>query len=76
MHPTRRAVLAGSLAAPFVSRSAAAQTGLIPLGSITPQTGAGGPYGPPMAKVIRAVVDEVNGGRRGARPQDRSVGRG
>lgn len=61
MQPTRRAVLAGSLAAPFVSRLARAQDATIPLGAITPQTGAGGPYGPPMAKVIRAVTDEING---------------
>ena len=57
----RRAVLAGSLAAPFVSRLARGQSSAIPLGSLTPQTGAGGPYGPAMAKVIRAVVDEING---------------
>ncbi len=57
----RRAVLAGSVAAPFVSRLARGQSSAIPLGSLTPQTGAGGPYGPAMAKVIRAVVDEING---------------
>ena len=60
MRPTRRAILAGSLAMPFIGRIAAAQSGVIPLGAITPQTGAGGPYGPAMAKVIQAVVDEVN----------------
>ncbi len=60
MHPTRRAVLAGSLAAPFVSRLAAAQGAAIPLGAITPQTGAGGPYGPAMAKVIGASVEAIN----------------
>jgi len=30
------------------------------LGAVLPLTGAGGPYGPVMAKVIQAVVDEVN----------------
>ena len=57
--PTRRAVLAGGLAIPFI-RPAHAQSAAIPLGSITPQTGAGGSYGPSMVKVIRAVVEEVN----------------
>jgi len=32
----------------------------IPLGAVLPLTGAGGPYGPIMAKVIQGVVDEVN----------------
>ena len=60
MRPTRRAILAGGLAMPFIGRIAAAESGPIPLGAITPQTGAGGSYGPPMVKVLQAVVDEVN----------------
>ena len=64
---TRRAALLGSLALPFLGRGAAAQGGPIRLGSLTPQTGAGGTYGPSMVKTIRAVVDEVNaaGGIKG-----------
>ena len=59
MAATRRAVLAGVMAAPLVAR---AQAGPIPIGSITPQTGAGGSYGPPMLSDARwrRVVAEVN----------------
>ena len=57
MAATRRALMAGLLAAPLLARS---QSGPIPLGSITPQTGAGGSYGPPMVKAMNAVVAEVN----------------
>ena len=56
----RRTALLGSLAAPFISRLAAAQTGPIRLGTLTPQTGAGGPYGPPMVKTVQAVVADIN----------------
>ena len=56
----RRVALIGGLAAPFVARNAFAQAEPIRLGSLTPQTGAGGSYGPPMVKAIRSVVDEVN----------------
>ncbi len=58
---TRRAALLGTLAAPALIRSGWAQDGAIRIGSLTPQTGAGGAYGPGMVKTIRAVVDEVNG---------------
>jgi ABC-type branched-subunit amino acid transport system substrate-binding protein len=58
----RRAALLGSLALPFLARAATAQDGPIRIGTLTPQTGAGGPYGPPMVKVVRAIVDEINGG--------------
>ncbi len=57
MAATRRAVLAGVMAAPLLAR---AQPGPIPVGSITPQTGAGGSYGPPMLKAMAAVVADVN----------------
>ncbi len=60
MRPSRRAFLAGSLAAPFISRLTRADTAPIPLGSISPLTGAGGPYGPPMLKVLTAVVADIN----------------
>src|SRR5476649_431303 len=61
----RRAALlsgAAAIAAPAVLR---AQTPLnaadpIKLATLTPLTGSGGSYGPAMAKVAGAVVDEVN----------------
>lgn len=63
-HHSRRAVLAGGLVLPFVARTARAQgqpTGEpIRLGTLTPQTGSGGPYGPPMARTAKAVADEIN----------------
>ena len=37
-----------------------AQADPIKLATLTPLTGAGGPYGPVMAKVAAAVVEEVN----------------
>jgi branched-chain amino acid transport system substrate-binding protein len=56
----RRGLLLGSaavLAAPAILR---AQTGPIRLGTLTPLTGAGGPYGPIMANCAKAVADEIN----------------
>jgi len=59
----RTALLSGvaAVAAPAVLR---AQTGAgadpIKIATLTPLTGAGGSYGPTMAKVAGAVVDEVN----------------
>jgi branched-chain amino acid transport system substrate-binding protein len=58
---SRRTALLAGLAAPFIARPGFAQSETIRIGSLTPQTGAGGTYGPPMVKAIRAVVDEVNG---------------
>jgi branched-chain amino acid transport system substrate-binding protein len=58
---TRRSALLGTLAAPALIRSGWAQDGAIRIGSLTPQTGAGGSYGPPMVKAIRAVIEEANG---------------
>lgn len=58
---TRRAALvAGTsiLAMPGLVR---AQGAPIRLGTLTPLTGAGGPYGPVMANCVRAVINEVNG---------------
>lgn len=37
-----------------------AQAGPIKLGTLTPLTGAGGPYGPAMVTTVKAVIDEVN----------------
>ncbi|WP_198371548.1 ABC transporter substrate-binding protein [Roseomonas rosulenta] len=57
---TRRATLAAGsalLAAPHAVR---AQGAPIRLGTLTPLTGAGGPYGPVMANCVRAVITEVN----------------
>jgi branched-chain amino acid transport system substrate-binding protein len=56
----RRAALLGTLAAPVVLRAGRAQSAPIRFGTLTPQTGAGGPYGPSMVKVARAVADEIN----------------
>jgi branched-chain amino acid transport system substrate-binding protein len=56
----RRAALAGgvaALASPAVLR---AQVDPIRLATLTPLTGAGGSYGPVMAKVAAAVTEEVN----------------
>jgi branched-chain amino acid transport system substrate-binding protein len=58
---TRRAALAAGaalLSAPAIGR---AQGAPIRLGTLTPLTGAGGPYGPVMANCVRAVIAEVNG---------------
>lgn len=54
---TGAAALAGSSAFP---RLALAQGAPIRIGTLTPLTGAGGPYGPVMVKAVKAVIDEVN----------------
>ena len=60
-HTTRRAALLGSLAMPFVARTARAQAKEpIRLATLTPLTGAGGSYGPAMVRSVRAVVDALN----------------
>lgn len=51
------AALAGLSALPG---RALAQGAPIRIGTLTPLTGAGGPYGPVMVKAVKAVVDEVN----------------
>jgi branched-chain amino acid transport system substrate-binding protein len=53
---TRR-TLPALLAAPALAQ---AQGTPIRLGTLTPQTGAGGPYGPVMVNTVRGVVAEVN----------------
>ena len=55
----RTALIAGAslLAAPGLVR---AQGAPIRLGTLTPLTGAGGPYGPVMANCVKSVVSDVN----------------
>jgi branched-chain amino acid transport system substrate-binding protein len=60
---SRRLFLRGSAFAAVASllpEAALAQSQTIRLGALVPLTGAGGSYGPPMAKAAKAVVDEVN----------------
>ena len=57
---SRRAALAGSIAAVASPAVVRAQADPIKLATLTPLTGAGGSYGPTMAKVAAAVVEEVN----------------
>ncbi len=49
-----------------------AQGAPIHLGTLTPLTGAGGPYGPVMANCVKAVIDRGERRRRRARPPGRS----
>ena len=56
----RRAALLSSVAAVAAPSVLRAQSEPIKIATLTPLTGAGGPYGPSMAKVAKAVVDEVN----------------
>ncbi len=65
----RRAALAGGLAVVAGPAVVRAQADPIKLATLTPLTGAGGSYGPSMAKAAAAVVEEVNkaGGMLGRR---------
>ncbi|WP_293865391.1 ABC transporter substrate-binding protein [uncultured Alsobacter sp.] len=59
----RRHLLAGSAAIAglgLLPRTAFAQGAPIKIGTLTPLTGSGGPYGPVMVKAVKAVADEVN----------------
>ena len=56
----RRAALLGGIAAVAAPSVLRAQADPIKIATLTPLTGAGGPYGPVMAKVAAAVVEEVN----------------
>lgn len=59
----RRTLLAGAAALAGLSTlpgRALAQGAPIRIGTLTPLTGAGGPYGPVMVKAVKAVIDEVN----------------
>jgi branched-chain amino acid transport system substrate-binding protein len=53
------AALAGLSAMPL---RVLAQGAPIKIGTLTPLTGSGGPYGPVMVKAVKAVIDEVNAG--------------
>lgn len=59
MNPTRRTILGTGalLAMPGLLR---AQGAPIQLGALVPLSGAGGSYGPVMAKAAKAVIDQVN----------------
>jgi branched-chain amino acid transport system substrate-binding protein len=64
IRPTRRALLRSSLAAGTLAalpRGVSAQTPPIRVAALVPLTGAGGSYGPSMAKAAKAVLDQVNG---------------
>ncbi len=56
----RRAALAAGVAALASPAVVRAQADPIKLATLTPLTGAGGTYGPVMAKVAASVVEEVN----------------
>src|ERR1700732_1888003 len=56
----RRAALAAGLPAVASPALGRAQSDPIKLATLTPLTGAGGSYGPAMAKVAASVVEEVN----------------
>ncbi len=59
----RRTLLAGAATLAGLSAlpgRALAQGAPIKIGTLTPLTGAGGPYGPVMVKAVKAVIDEVN----------------
>lgn len=58
---TRRAALIAGASLPAMPSLVRAQGAPIRLGTLTPLTGAGGPYGPVMANCVRAVINEVNG---------------
>ena len=51
-----------AMAAPALLRHGLAQSTPIRVGSLTPLSGGGGPYGPEKAKAHRVVVDLVNAG--------------
>lgn len=59
---SRRALLTGAVALTAAAAvPARAQAPPIKLGTLTPLTGAGGSYGPPMRKSMSWVVEQVNG---------------
>ncbi len=71
---SRRDVITGGAALAAVAAlpaRARAQLGPIRLGTLTPLTGAGGPYGPSMVKAMAGVVEQVNaaGGVQGRQVQ-------
>lgn len=71
---TRRGIMAGTAFGAFAAtlpRAVFAQAEPIKIGTLTPLTGSGGPYGPVMAKAVQAVAEQVNsaGGVLGRRLQ-------
>ena len=56
----RRTALAGGVAALASPGLVRAQAEQVKLATLTPLTGAGGSYGPSMAKVAAAVIEDVN----------------
>ncbi|MBL8697537.1 MAG: ABC transporter substrate-binding protein [Alphaproteobacteria bacterium] len=71
---TRRRIMAGTAFGAFAAtlpRAVFAQAEPIKIGTLTPLTGSGGPYGPVMAKAVQAVAEQVNsaGGVLGRRLQ-------
>ena len=64
MHINRRNFVVSSsilaLAGLAPIRAIAQDSGPIRLATLTPLTGAGGPYGPVMAQAVKAVVDQAN----------------
>jgi branched-chain amino acid transport system substrate-binding protein len=56
----RRTALAGGIATFATPSVLRAQADPVKIATLTPLTGAGGPYGPVMAKVAASVVEEVN----------------
>lgn len=63
MNLTRRLFVTGAtltLAAPAILRHGLAQSATIDVGSLTPLSGGGSPYGPEKAKAHQMVVDMVN----------------
>lgn len=67
----RRAAIASGVAALAAPSVVGAQGEPIKIATLTPLTGAGGPYGPVMAKAAASVVEQVNsaGGVLGRRVQ-------
>ncbi len=57
---TRRGLLAGSTAALVTPSILRAQPAEIAIGSLTPNTGGGGPFGPNITASHKRVVDAVN----------------
>lgn len=57
---TRRGMLAASAATLFTPAILRAQSGDIAVGSLTPNTGGGGPFGPNITAAHKRVVDAAN----------------
>lgn len=60
LNSTRRAVIAGGTATLMMPSILRAQESEIAIGSLTPNTGGGGPFGPNITASHKRVVDSVN----------------